>query len=407
MYSTNLFSSFTHPAYWTRLNSRMRFYPSLHSSLGRSWSRAAKGWSVVGFLIVLAGSGLLISWVSPTALHMGIALPWGKAAPAGTSMIAQQALGAGRLQEAQDEFLRMLERDSADQEAMRGLVEIRRRMAHDDPAMLRRQASTYRIAITQRTETAEHYNISAMEFLVAAISHAVSEVEAEGPRHSAALLPRVGAETAVSPDHTTVSAPQTTPPVSIPAAISAPRASRAGDTFHTASAATYLVKVGPISESNAAEIMRQLGVAHFSSRREDGQTEPLRLRVVSGPMLRGDARRLGSTLAQQGFPSLVQTLPDDQVELQFGVFSTQRYAEDLANQIRARGYTPAAVSEGAVRIITAGPYSGASVRAIVKIIESAMSYHSMTTVPCGSKDPLTHAWRGWVQLCRVFSDGRK
>lgn len=177
------------------------------------------------------------------------------------------------------------------------------------------------------------------------------------------------------------------------------------DTSGTTRDAAYVVRVGPVSVSNAADITLKLRAAHYPSRMEDGQIEPQRFRVVSAPMRRSAARRLASALGRRGFPSFMRSLPDDRVEVQFGVFSTQRYARELADRMRGRGYTPAVVREGAVRIITVGPYSRAAVKAIVKVTESTMSYHSLAMVPCGSNDPLIHARRGWVQVCKVSSGG--
>ncbi len=86
--------------------------------------------------------------------------------------------------------------------------------------------------------------------------------------------------------------------------------------------------------------------------------------------------------------------------MQFGVFSTQGYAEDLANRIQRRGYSPTVVREGPTRIITVGLPSQGSIKAIIKIIESTMAHRALAVVPCGSKEPLTRVWRGWVQVCR-------
>jgi cell division septation protein DedD len=163
---------------------------------------------------------------------------------------------------------------------------------------------------------------------------------------------------------------------------------------------SYFVRIGPISESNAVEIARRLGVAHYSVRNRDGQTEPQRFRVVSDPIPRKDAHQLASTLAQRNFPSFVRSLKDDQVELQLGVFTIRGNADELAGRIRHEGYSPAVVHERAVPIIGGGPYSAASVTAIIKTVESAMSDYPLTSVPCGAKDPLIHAWRGWVEVCR-------
>lgn len=60
---------------------------------------------------------------------------------------------------------------------MRGLVMVRRRMANDDPALLRQQAQAYRRAIAQKIETDEHYTGHAMEFLAQACLLAAKEIE--------------------------------------------------------------------------------------------------------------------------------------------------------------------------------------------------------------------------------------
>jgi len=199
--------------------------------------------------------------------------------------------------------------------------------------------------------------------------------------------------------------PPSTPPQAVPPPGHDPVSTRQSKTpiamrrSITADASSYFIRIGPISESNAGEIIQGLAAAHYSVRNADGQIEPQRFRVVSAPMPRNDARQLASTLAQRDFPSLVRSLNDDQVELQFGVFSIQGNAEDLADRIQVQGYSPTIVREGAVRIIAGGPYSAAAVNAIIKTVESAMSGHPLTTVPCGAKDPLVHAWRGWIQVC--------
>lgn len=211
-------------------------------------------------------------------------------------------------------------------------------------------------------------------------------VDGEHAEESTELAPETPPEAVAPPGHDPVSTRQSKPPTARRGAISA-------------DAPSYFVRIGPISESNAAEIIRRLAAGHYSVRNA-GQTEPQRFRVVSAPLPRNDAQQLASTLAQRDFPSLVRSLKDDQVELQFGVFNMQSNAEDLAGRIQDQGYSPMVVREGAVRIIAGGPYSAASLKAIIKTVESAMSAHPLTTVPCGAKDPLIHAWRGWVQVCR-------
>jgi len=92
---------------------------------------------------------------------------------------ARHLLEAGRLREAQDEYLTIIlaYRGADDAAAMRGLVTVRRRMAQDDPGLLRRQAQAYRRAIAQKIETDEHYTSPAMEFLARACLLAAKEIE--------------------------------------------------------------------------------------------------------------------------------------------------------------------------------------------------------------------------------------
>lgn len=213
-------------------------------------------------------------------------------------------------------------------------------------------------------------------------------VDGEHAGESTELAPGTPPDTVAPPGHDPVSTRPSKTPTAMRGAI-------------LADAPSYFVRIGPISETNAVEIIRRLAAAHYSVRNADGQTEPQRFRVVSAPIPRNDAQHLASALAQRDFPSLVRSLEDDQVELQFGVFKMRGNAEDLVGRIQDQGYSPTVVREGAVRILAGGPYSAASLKAIKKTVESAMPDHLLTTVPCGATDPLIHAWRGWVQVCRT------
>jgi hypothetical protein len=84
---------------------------------------------------------------------------------------------SGRLREAQDEYLRILQTSPADSTAMRELVGVRRRLAADDPALLRRQATVYRQAIARKVETPEHYSRDSMELLASASLQAAAAIE--------------------------------------------------------------------------------------------------------------------------------------------------------------------------------------------------------------------------------------
>jgi len=91
---------------------------------------------------------------------------------------AAKALGAGDLLGAQNEYLTiLLSIDPGNNDALRSLVTVRRRWTHDDPAALRRDAGTYRRAITDRTETKEHYSPQALEILADASLRAADEIE--------------------------------------------------------------------------------------------------------------------------------------------------------------------------------------------------------------------------------------
>ncbi len=90
---------------------------------------------------------------------------------------AKKLTAAGRLREAQELFLQVLLVNPDDREAMRGLVDVRRRMAGKDAAVLRRQAKTYRLAIAQGIETEEHYTAVAMDLLATASLLAVGDLE--------------------------------------------------------------------------------------------------------------------------------------------------------------------------------------------------------------------------------------
>ncbi len=234
-----------------------------------------------------------------------------------------------------------------------------------------------------------------VSLLISPVPHTVMRREITLPASTPSVLPEASSQERVAVDDASAG----TPPEAVAPAGHDPVSTRQSTT--PTPVPSYFVRIGPISESNAAEIIRRLAAAHYSVRNQDGQTEPQRFRVVSDPMPRQDAHQLASTLARRDFPSVVRSLKDDQVELQFGVFTIQGNADELAGRIRHEGYSPAVVREGAVPIVAGGPYSAASVTTILKTVESAMSDYAVTTVPCGAKDPLIHAWRGWVQVCRM------
>lgn len=80
--------------------------------------------------------------------------------------------------EAQDAYLEILLVTPGDEGAMRGLVAIRRRLALNDPALLRRQAEAYGQAAANGVEIpGEHYTRAAMAVLAEASLRAAQDVE--------------------------------------------------------------------------------------------------------------------------------------------------------------------------------------------------------------------------------------
>jgi hypothetical protein len=66
-----------------------------------------------------------------------------------------------------------------DPQAMRALIAVRRRLANDDPVLLRRQAAVYQEGIVRGTESEEHYTLEVTRLLVKANLAAANEIEAE------------------------------------------------------------------------------------------------------------------------------------------------------------------------------------------------------------------------------------
>ena len=94
--------------------------------------------------------------------------------------VARQLLTAGRLHEAQGEYLQiLLAFGPNNREALDGLIAVRKRLAQGDPAVLRQQAEAYQVAVTEKRETEEHLTLRAMTLLAAVCAQAASQIEAE------------------------------------------------------------------------------------------------------------------------------------------------------------------------------------------------------------------------------------
>ncbi len=343
--------------------------------------------------------------------------PSAQAAPPGTRYeTARQLVLAGRLHEAQDEYLEMLTAGpDTDKKAMQALVKVRRLLAREDPFVLRRQAAVYRQAIGLGVETEEHYRPESMEVLVEASLIAAKEIEAERlakisrasegqPEASAAapksrtqqsqvtaptLPPQPRAKPSPAPTEkplrrgrrSEVPVPRVTPipapvkpqvtPTPPPVAIAPTPTPTATPEPQDVNKPLYSVQVGRIRDSErASELAGRLTLAGYAASLNRGE-EPVGFRVMSAPLPRNVAERRAAVLEERGFRSRLHPLAAGLAQLEFGVFVTEPNAEALARRIRAQGFDATVVREGGLYyVIRLGPYGQSAVDAIVKIVSS-------------------------------------
>jgi cell division septation protein DedD len=205
---------------------------------------------------------------------------------------AQRLLAAGRLREAQDEFIQVLLVAPSSEEAWIGLVQVRRRLARDDPGLLRRQAAAYQRAIARGEETDEHYTATAMRILAQASVQAAQEIERGIPPSSEGPGPIV-LEATPAPTLAAASSPAARP---VPESTPRPRATRRPtprSTTRVAGTATptpkapgvtqtavptpqpsldesepfFLIQIGPVYDANrTSEIAAELTVSGYAAR---------------------------------------------------------------------------------------------------------------------------------------------
>lgn len=117
-----------------------------------------------------------------------LSLPDGIATNPQPSASAWTLLREGRLQEAQDTFLEILQTQPDRSDLWRGLVTVRTRMARGDPTVLRQQTRMYEGAIRRGGDTKEYYTPAAMQLLAAASYQAALEIERQrDPSHHGVL----------------------------------------------------------------------------------------------------------------------------------------------------------------------------------------------------------------------------
>jgi LysM repeat protein len=166
---------------------------------------------------------------------------------------ALQKLLAGRVEDAQDDFLQILltSGPSSDRRVMQGLIRARRQLAHDDPVVLRRQAAAFRLAIAQKRESPEGYTPAAMELLAEASMRAATELEVAKTGKHQAPTPETGSA-------------QTPPSQPIPpsASLATPSSNTSSGkaepgTVRLATLTTYTVR----SRDTLASVARRFGVS--------------------------------------------------------------------------------------------------------------------------------------------------
>ena len=147
-------------------------------------------------------AGVTIPGAAPQAsgTRVGPAGDWSR-----TLTAAKQLVAAGKLREAQEEYLSILLIEPTHDEAMRGLVRVVGLLARGDRAALLRQAEAYRRAVSLGIETEEHYTAPAMELLARA------NLQAAGARVSAAT-PQPAPRTTARPPARPRAEPEPAPP---------------------------------------------------------------------------------------------------------------------------------------------------------------------------------------------------
>jgi cell division septation protein DedD len=318
-----------------------------------------------------------------------VAMPAAPQEPAELELTAWRLLDAGRLRDAQDNFLRVLTLDPDRRDAMRGLVAVRRKMAGDNPRLLRQQAAVYRGAVN-RGFAADEYTPSALKALILASLTAAQELETRQEPVGAAIPVKAALQTPVPPakpvDQQIVAAapqkhplpsaavtsqltspvPAPPPPISQP--VSAPRPTSAGGpAVAPPSNRLYMVRIGPLTDRDrATAIAKQLTAGGFPQAQVSAQTA---YRVLSEPLPRQVAGKLAAALAARGFRTSTEALTGDTVQLVFGGFASQKDAETLSGRIAAAGYD-AWIREAPAYTVYLGPYPQAMVTTITDMVRA-------------------------------------
>ncbi len=317
-----------------------------------------------------------------------------------------------RLKDTQNRYLETLAVTPSHRGAMSGLVAVRRQLARDDPAVLRREAAAYRNAIVKGVEIAdEHYTREAMAILAEANLLAASEIEERRRRASLVALDAKPVAATRATDSTARGARETGPlsspprpravapqgavprlplkritrPDQAPPPSFQPRPETVSPDLDERRGPRYQVQVGPVFSLEHAEavaaILRQAGFAPRLSKNGDSARADFQIVSEILPRRAGESR--GAALSDLGFSAQVRSLSKDRVQLYFGSRISRSNAEDLARRIRATGYWAAVVGGSAqAYVITLGPHGQPTVDAITSIFmtRSRLTY-PVTVMP--------------------------
>ncbi|MGH2406435.1 MAG: hypothetical protein ACRDGN_18530, partial [bacterium] len=338
--------------------------------------------SAVAFLLGAICGTLLIVLLAPYLLPNRAATTGPRAQDGG-----RQIGDATLLKESQDRYLEILATTPNHRGAMRGLIFVRRQLARDDPAVLRRQAAAYRQAIaTGVVVQDEYYTTHAMASLAQASLQAATELEGKKSPLAAAIVLKAGpapvAQTIArgpTPPRLQPPSPRSVlprdPPKRIIGSARTPRRQpRLVQTVESPDlderrGPRYRIQVGPVfslEDANAVTaVLRQAGFAPQISKSAATATA---FQVMSEVVSRRVGERRAVTLADLGFRTQMRAVSTDRIQLYFGTFVSKGNAEDLARRIRATGYWVAVVGGGAhAYVITLGPHGQPTVDAITGV----------------------------------------
>jgi hypothetical protein len=286
---------------------------------------------------------------------------------------ANKLIAAGKLHEAHDLYLQVLIVDPNDQESMRGLVRARRIKAGEDPAVLRQQANTYRHAISQGTETGEHYTPVAMDLLAKASLLAAAELEGSSAKAPISVPQPPVAESPNSPSETRATVParpptEARPAVPVARSIEPPKPQSTSPKLQPAKPLPTTAKAQPIQPKPQPRAIKPPPVRPkpqaATSKPQGTSTESQRTsrrNVVRRPTAPAPAKPAvekppspPASLTVESEPPVDMNEPF--VTITVGPIASGVRASSITSELTVAGYVARMRRGGAAYLITMGPY---------------------------------------------------